>query len=124
MIYDFVFTVFQAMTAGYGMMGLWFAFNALVPSDHALIKEDKPVVPSKGGSPHSEVTMADQHDNLVEVLLICAITSILGGSIRFLSSLFLMRSLTKVSIHEMKQNKTLSKQSIGIDTFHTLFLIT
>lgn len=79
-------------------MGIWFAFNALVPSDHALIKEDSPKVPTKSGSSHSEVTMADQHDNLVEVLLICAITSILGGSIRFLSSLFLMRSLTKVSI--------------------------
>ncbi|CAL8083553.1 unnamed protein product [Orchesella dallaii] len=92
-----VATVEMAVTAGYGIMGIWFAFNALVPSDHALIKEDKPLVPSKPGSSQSEVTLAEQHDNLVEVLLICAITSILGGSIRFLSSLFLMRSLTKES---------------------------
>ncbi|OXA56770.1 uncharacterized protein LOC110847612 [Folsomia candida] len=76
------------IAAIYGMMGIWFAFNALIPADtnNLFIKE--------GLKAGAEISTYNNH-NLIEILLICAITSLISGIMRFLSSLFLLRSIEK-----------------------------
>lgn len=55
------------------MMGIWFAFNALIPVDsdsNVLIKEGL-----KSGA--TEAVSTYNNHNLIEILLICAITSLI-----------------------------------------------
>jgi len=82
---------FQVVAIGYGMFGAWFAFNALIPKEHAIIKDV-----STTKSPIDEEPETEPHNNLIEILLICAITTLIGAAIRFLASLFLLRSIEKV----------------------------
>jgi hypothetical protein len=82
----------QVIATGYGMMGIWFAFNALIPTDNVVLLKDGTI-----GKPGSGPEVSSYHkENLIEILLICAITSLISGIIRFLSSLFLLRSIEKV----------------------------
>jgi hypothetical protein len=84
-------------------MGCWFAFTALMVGDPSLLTTQGVTVdgsPSK--IPSSKVTdeeVTSQAETLMNILLICSITNISGGAIRFLSSLFLLKSAEKVRFY-------------------------
>ncbi|CAG7734229.1 unnamed protein product [Allacma fusca] len=65
-----VATISMTLGIGYGIMGMWFALKAFV---------------------------SNTGENLPEILAICAVTSVVGGIIRFLSSFFLHRSVKNES---------------------------
>jgi len=98
------------IATGYGMMGIWFAFNALIPTDNVVLLKDGTVGKASVGGP--EVSSFN-NQNLIEILLICAITSLISGIIRFLSSLFLLRSIEKVS--RLRSNNKMPER---LDTYH------
>jgi len=79
-------------------MGCWFAFTALMVGDDPLITPITPLKPAAGAKPIEE-DVPSNSENLMNILLICSISNIAGGAIRFLLSLFLLKSAEKVSSH-------------------------
>lgn len=77
-------------------MGCWFAFLALLASDQPFLRGM-----SAASIPSLELDDSNSQedgstDNLMNILLICGLTSLTGGTFRFLSSLYLLKTAEKV----------------------------